>query len=158
MSIDNYSETDDSSIESRRETDGLTVAPKWWMGGHTLIHICLSIITMGLWLFVWVPLLAIKFTKRGKVRYTLDGDRLRLIDDGSVISSSSTQQIPVRDITDIQTSASVVEGWFNVGTVEFRERDGTGSSVSLDGIPRHEQFAREIGKLQDQTAKETRYR
>lgn len=150
----------DEPSGQQNRTDKIEVSPKWYLSGHTMTWILFNAF-LG-WIVVWgfgltlIPIV-LAFHHRNRTRYTLTGGRLHVVEGGGILSSEETKQIPVRDITDLSTSASFMERKFGVGTVKFTEGDGAYSKVKLESIPGHKNFSAEIGKRQNQEAKTTRY-
>lgn len=152
---------DDSTGGEQSMNEKMTVRPKWYLSGHTMKWILANVLTFGMvTMFTLgaslIPII-LAFVRRGRTEYTLSGGRLHIKKVRGLLGKEQTKQIPVRDITDISTSASFFERKGGVGTVSFAEGDGAYSTITLSGIPRHKELAEEIGRRQNEQAKQTLY-
>jgi hypothetical protein len=112
----------------------------------------ISLVTFGLGLLVaWYPIWK-AYRASKKRRYLVTTERIVLKDAGTMFGAATTQEHPIRSITDVQTSASWIEQRFDRGTVTFRELDGADSTVTFESIPDHEEVASTLGAYQRRNA------
>lgn len=161
MSITPFDEELGRDAQRRKSNNSMKIRPKWYLSGHTMGWILLNVLSFGLVPFLTfgaslIPIV-LAYIRRDRTKYTLAGGRFHIVKLHGFLGKEKTKQIPVRDITDISTSATFMERQFDVGTVTFRESDGAYSEVKVSGIPRHKALAEEIGKQQNMEAKSTRY-
>ena len=127
------------------------VRPAWY-GKMTLKRLAWWIIatvcTAGFaLLYFWYP--AVKMWRSSKkIRYVITSERIVEKDVGGMFGTEHTSEIPIRDITDVETRATWFEQRAHVGTVSFKEHDGASSTVSLTSVRDYEEIASTISGYQ----------
>ena len=136
------------------------VSPSWY-GKMSLKRlgwwIIATALTAGLaLLYFWYPALKM-YRASKKIRYVITSERVIVKDAGGLLGTEHTEEYPVRDISDIQTTATWFEQRAGVGTVSFREHDGASSSVELTSIPNYSEVGSTLGGYQRREAKRSRH-
>lgn len=130
--------------------------PAWYGDislGKAVLYLSVTLITVGLALLVlWYPLLKM-YRKNKKIRYVVTSERIIIKDEGGLLGTAKTEEYPIRDVTDVQTTATWFEQRAGVGTVRFREHDGAGSTVELTSVSDYEEVASAIGAYQRRESK-----
>ena len=132
-----------------------------WYGKMTLgrlaVWVTVTLLTFGIaLLYYWYPIMKMRRTSR-KIRYVITSERIIVKDEGGMFGTASTEEYPLRDLSDIQTTATWFEQRAGVGTVGFREYDGASSDVKLTSVRDHEEVASTIGAYQRREAKRSRH-
>lgn len=132
-----------------------------WYGKMTLMRLAWWIIattvTAGFaLLYFWYPALKMWRSSK-KIRYVITSERIVEKDEGGLLGTERTEEYPVRDISDIQTTATWFEQRAGVGTVSFQEHDGASSRVTLTAIPEYDEVASTIGAYQRRESKQSRH-
>lgn len=130
--------------------------PAWYGDmslGKAVLYLSVTAVTAGLALIVlWYPLLKM-YRKNKKIRYIVTSERIIVKDEGGLLGTARTEEYPIRDVTDVQTTATWFEQRAGVGTVRFREHDGASSAVELTSVSDYEEIASAIGAYQRRESK-----
>lgn len=132
-----------------------------WYGKMTLtrlaIWVTITVLTVGFaLLYYWYPIMKMRRASK-KIRYVITSERIIVKDEGGMFGTASTEEYPLRDLSDIQTTATWFEQRAGVGTVKFREYDGAASDVALTSVRDHEEVASTIGAYQRRESKRSRH-
>jgi hypothetical protein len=132
-----------------------------WYGKMSLkrltVWVIITIFTGGLaLLYYWYPIMKMRRSSK-KIRYVITSERIIVKDEGGMFGTASTEEYPLRDLSDIQTTATWFEQRAGVGTVKFREYDGATSDVALTSVRDHEEVASTIGGYQRRESKRSRH-
>ena len=107
--------------------------------------VLVTCITFGVaLLYYWYPIYRMWRSSK-KVRYVITSERVIVKNEGGFLGTASTEEYPLRDLSDIQTMATWFEQRAGVGTVRFQEYDGarparsrSPQSRTTRRSPRHE--------------------
>lgn len=132
-----------------------------WYGKMTLKRLAVwatvTILTVGFaLLYYWYPIMKMRRSSK-KIRYVITSERIIVKDEGGMFGTASTEEYPLRDLSDIQTTATWFEQHAGVGTVKFREYDGATSDVALTSVRNYEEVASTIGAYQRRESKRSRH-
>jgi len=112
-----------------------------WASYLGTINLILIIISFGMWLLIWAPVV---WYARQHSRYIVTTER---VIRKSGIFSTNTEEYRTEDIRQIQTGQSWKESIFGVGNLQFSTVGG-GNVITFSGVGNYQNIANTIRELQ----------